>query len=152
MVALCPGVTGKQLATGLKTLNDRLRPLYDLHDMPFGLKNRFRWGDASMTWGGGPSDSDYFLHEQDFLSWTPNRFDSYAPPCDWSREDNAMPSAHIETWRINAQNMRRKFSAVYGADRLSDRLAAVEDLRPLRVRELRKCTPPFIRWVGGGAL
>lgn len=98
-----------------------------------------------MTWGGRPSNSDYFLHEQDFLRREPNYFDIYTPPCDWSLGANAIPSAHIETWRINAQNMSRQFSAVYGAEHLSERLAAVEDLMSLHVREPRKFYLPFVR-------
>ena len=40
-VTLCPGVVGKSLALGLKALNERLRPLYDLHRIPSGFSNRF---------------------------------------------------------------------------------------------------------------
>ena len=78
-VPLSPWATGKQHAIGLKALNDRLRPLYDLHDLPCGLTNRFCIGAASMTWGGRPSDPDYLMSEQDFLSWAPSQVGSYTP-------------------------------------------------------------------------
>ena len=148
-VALCPGVTGKQLALWLDALNDRMRPLYDLHDLPCGFANRYCIGAASVTWGGRPSDSDYVLAEQDFLGWTPNHFDSYTPPCDWSREAKARPAAHIETWRINAQNMTTLFPAVYGAEHLLGLLSDVEDIRALHVREPRKFTLSLIRGARG---
>ena len=56
-VSLCPGVTGKPLAVGLKALNDRIRPLYEDLDLPCGLTNRICIGAAALTWGcrlGGP--------------------------------------------------------------------------------------------------
>ena len=53
-VTLCPGVVGKQLALGLKALNERLRPLYDLHQLPTGFSNRFCIGAACLTWGDVP--------------------------------------------------------------------------------------------------
>ena len=39
--SLCPGVTIKQLCMGSKSLNDRLRPLYDYLEIPCGFTNRF---------------------------------------------------------------------------------------------------------------
>ena len=57
-VALCPGVTGKQLSTGLEALDDGLRPLYGLHGMPCELTNMFCLGAGAMTGGGRPSDQD----------------------------------------------------------------------------------------------
>ena len=146
---LRPGVTGKQLATGLKALGGRIGPLYDLHDLPCWFTNRLCLGAASMIWGGRPAGPDYLLSEQDFLCWGPNQSDSYSPPCDWSLETKARPSENIQTWRINAQNTAKKFPAVYGDGHLQERMAAVEDLRGMRVRAPRKFTLPFIRgdWV-----
>lgn len=39
-VALRPGVVGKNLALGLKAMNDWLRPLYDNYRIPAGFANR----------------------------------------------------------------------------------------------------------------
>ena len=144
-VALRPGVTGKQLATGPKALNDRLRPPYDLRDLPCGLANRYCIWAASKTWGGRPSGPDYIISEQDYSRWALNQFDSYSPPFDWSLETKARPSAHIEAWRINAQNMTKNFYALYGADHLQERMADVADIRALHISEPLKFTLPSIR-------
>ena len=68
-VARCPGVTFKQLAMGLKSLNDRLRPLYNSLDIPCGFANRFCLGASALTWGCRPGDPDHVIGEQDFVSW-----------------------------------------------------------------------------------
>ena len=50
-VDLRPGVVGKQLATGLKPLNERIRPLYDAYRIPTGFSNSLPIGEACLTWG-----------------------------------------------------------------------------------------------------
>ena len=144
-VSLCPGVVGKQLATGLKSLNDRLRPLYESIGLPNGFTNRVCLGAANFAWGGRTGDSDHVLSEQDFTSWTPHQFDSYIPPADWTLETKSRQSGHIETWKVNAQNMSKQFSSLYGTEHLQERLQAIEDMRALHVREPHKYTLPFIR-------
>ena len=98
-----------------------------------------------MTWGCRPGDPEHVLSEQDFMSWAPNKFDSYSSPVDWAPESKARASAHVETWKINAQNMSRMFGAIYGSEHVQERLLAVEDLRLLHVREPHKYTLAFIR-------
>ena len=144
-VSLCPGVTGKQLAIGLKSLNDRLRPLYEALGIPCGLTNRICIGAAALTWGSRPGDPDHVLGEQDFVSWKPNHFDTYAAPGGWVLEPKARVSSHIETWRINAQNMTKMFGTVYGLEHVGERMQAVEDLRLLHVKEPHKYTLGFVR-------
>ena len=75
----------------------------------------------------------------------PSQFDTYSAPGDWALEPMTRASAHIETWRINAQNMTKIAGAVYGPGRTSERLHAVEGIRSLHVREPHKYTMPFIR-------
>ena len=90
-VAWLPGVTGKQPATGP---NDGLRPLYEGHDLPCGFTIFLQCSD-SITRGGRPSDPDYLLSEQDFLSWAPNHFDSYMPRHVIGRSKRVLcPGAH----------------------------------------------------------
>ena len=89
------------------------------------------------------------LSEQEFTSWTPNQFDSYLCPADWALESKTRQSAHIETWEVNSHNTSRLFAAVYGSERLNERLIAVEDLRALHVRDPRKYTLPFARGAWG---
>ena len=98
---------------GLQSLNDRLRPPYETLDLPCGFTIRFCVGSAALTWGCRPGDPDRVLGEQDFISWAPNQFGSYIAPSDWALEHRALASAHIETWRIDAQSMTKLFSAVY---------------------------------------
>ena len=50
--ALCPGVVGKALAQGLKSPNERLRPIYDQYRISGGFANRFCIGSAFLYWGG----------------------------------------------------------------------------------------------------
>ena len=50
-VSLRPGVTGKTLDVGAKSLNGRLRPLYGNLGIPCGFANRFCIGSAALTWG-----------------------------------------------------------------------------------------------------
>ena len=144
-VAFCPGVTGKQLALGLKALNDRIRPLYDSLELPCGFANRLGIGAAALTRGARTCDPDRILCEQDFAGWDPNQFDVYQPPNDWALGAKTRAPAHIETWRINALNMHKMFSLIYGAGHLGEGVSSVEDLRALHVREPRKYTLVFIR-------
>ena len=51
-VALCPGAHGNSLAVGLKSLNEKLRPLYDQYRISGGFSNRFCIAAACMYWGG----------------------------------------------------------------------------------------------------
>ena len=148
-VSMHPGVAGKQLAIGLKSLNDRLRPLYDHVGIPNGFSNRLCLGAASLTWGGRVGDTDYVLSGQDFIGWAPHQFDSYVAPSDWALETKARPAAHVETWKINAQNMSKQFPYLYGAEHLNERLQAVEDLRALHIREPHKYTLSFIEGAWG---
>ena len=101
-VTLCPGVVGKQLALGLKALNERLRPLYDLHQLPTGFPNRFCIGASCLTWGGRPKEDDWAISEADFPSWTPSEFDKFSPTAGWALETKKKPSQHVETWKVNA--------------------------------------------------
>ena len=64
-VALCPGVTGKPLALGLKALNEKLRPLYDQYRIPCGFSNRFCIFAAGLSWGGRDREEDHYLTEAD---------------------------------------------------------------------------------------
>ena len=148
-VSFCPGVAGKQLAIGLKSLNDRLRPLYDHFGIPNGFSNRLCLGAASLTWGGRVGDPDYVLSEQDFLGWAPHHVDSYVSPIDWALETKARPAAHVETWKINDQNMSKQSPQLYGSEPLNGRLQEVEDLRSLHIREPHKYTLPFVKGAWG---
>ena len=51
-VALCPWVVGKNLAAGLKSRNDSLRPLYGNYHIPTGYANRICLGAAAFQCGG----------------------------------------------------------------------------------------------------
>ena len=51
-VALCPGSHGKALDVGLKSLNEKLRPLYDQYRISGGFGNRFCIAAACMYRGG----------------------------------------------------------------------------------------------------
>lgn len=144
-VALFPGVKGKRLSAGLKSMNDRHMPLYEPLDLPCGFSGRFCLGAAALTWGCRPGDPDYVMGEQDVISWAPNQFDAYSAPIDWALASRTRASAHIATWHINSQNMTRLFAAVYGSEHLADRMQTVEDLRSLNVRDPHKYTLPFVR-------
>ena len=148
-VTLCPGVVGKQLALGLKSLNERLRPLYELHKIPTGFSNRLCLGAACLTWGGRGKDEDWVLNESDFPSWTPSDFDKYNAPNGWNLENRARASQHIETWRVNALNMSRMFSAVYGLEWYDERALAVETLRSMHIEAPHKFTLAFIKEAWG---
>ena len=144
-VTLCPGVVGKQLAIGLKALNERLRPLYDLHQLPTGFSNRFCLGAACLTWGGRPKEDEWMISEADFPSWTPSEFDKFAPTAGWTLETRNRPSQHVETWKVNAVNMSKMFAAVYGQEWLIERVLAVEKLRSMHIAEPHKFTLVFIK-------
>ena len=60
-----------------------------------------------------------------------------------------MDSQHIETWKVNATNMSKMFSLIYGSDWLGERLNAIERLRSLHVDTPRKFTLSFIRGAWG---
>ena len=51
-VALRPGVVGKNLAQGLKAMNDSLRPLCEAYHIPTGFTNMICLGDAAFQRGG----------------------------------------------------------------------------------------------------
>ena len=132
-VALGPGITGKAMAQHLKTLNERLRPLYEAYKIPTGFTNRLSTGAACMSWGGRDREDDHVLSESDFVSWTPNDFDKYTSPSTWALEPKSKPSQHIETWRTNAINMSRMFAALYGVEYLSERILCIEHLRQMHL-------------------
>ena len=111
-VSMCPGVAGKQLAIGLKSLNDRIRPLCDTLEVAFGFTNRFCVGAAALA----PGDHEHIWRVRYFTSWTPNQFDFYHAPCEWTLEARTRASAQIETCGINAINMSKMFDAVYGRE------------------------------------
>ena len=70
------------------------------------------------------------LGEADFISWAPNHIDSYVFPSGWALEPKSRQSAHIATWRAQAQNMSKMFAAVYWSGQLNGRFLAVDDIRP----------------------
>ena len=51
--SLCLGGVGKQLATSLKSLNERLWPVYYASRLPICFSNRVCIGDPCLTWGRG---------------------------------------------------------------------------------------------------
>ena len=132
-VALCPGAFGKQLSVGLKSLNEKLRPLYDQYRIPCGFSNRFCIASAFLYRGGRDKEEGYYLTESEFSTWPTRDFDRYTAPAGWSAWPRPRASQHIETWKINAVNMSRMFAAVYGAELLQERLGAIDYLRSLHV-------------------
>ena len=79
-VALCPGVFGKHLDHNSKSLNDRLRPLYDSYRTPTGSPNRLCLASACLTCGGRDKEEDHFATEAEFTAWAPRDFDHLGPP------------------------------------------------------------------------
>ena len=78
-----------------------------------------------------------------------DQFDSYTPPVDWPLGTMLRPSPNVEQWRVNAKNTSKLFSVVaYGAETLSERLAAVGNLRFLHVRERRRYTDFYPGFMG----
>ena len=133
LVALGPGITDKALAQHLKSLNERLRPLFGAYQIPTGFTNRLCIGAATLTWGGRDKEDEYVLTESDFVAWTPNDFDKYIAPSAWSLESKSQSSQRVETWRTNAVNMARMFSALYGAEYLDERAKCIEHLRQMHI-------------------
>ena len=144
-VALRPGVFGKSLATGLKSLNEKLRPMYDQYRITCGLSNRFCVAAASLYRGGRGEEEDYYLTDSDFGAKATHDFDKYVAPSGWTIAPRARASHHVETWKINATNMSRMFAAVYGGELLQERLDAIEHLRFLRVEYPHKYTLRFAK-------
>ena len=79
-VALRPGADGEQPAACIKSLNERLRPLYDSYRLPSGFPNRVCLGAACSTWGGREKDGDWVITEAEFRSRAPHEFDKSTPP------------------------------------------------------------------------
>ena len=148
-VALCPGVVGKNLAQGLKSLNDSLRPLYVNFHIPTGFTNRLCLGAAAFQWGGRDKEDDHVLGEQDFPTWTPYDLDNYSGGSGWALETRHRPSTHIETWRVQARNMAQQFAAIYGSELLDERWDAIEELRQMHVEQPHKFPLSFIRHAWG---
>ena len=76
-VGFRPVAPGGELSTGLKSLNDSIRPLYESYHIPTGFTNRICLGAAGFHWGGRDKEEDHVLAEQDFPTWTPNDLDRY---------------------------------------------------------------------------
>ena len=150
-VSFCPGVVGKQLAAGLKTLNERLRPLYDAYRIPKGFPNRVSIGAACLTRGGMSKEDDWAVTEADFGSWVPRDCDKYTAPARWALENKARPSQHIETWKVDATRMSKMFSLLYGAEWLDERLLSIERLRTLHVETPHIYTIAFARDAWGAS-
>ena len=148
-VALCPGAFGKQLALGLKSLNEKLRPLYDQYKIPCGFSNRFCIAACCRYWGGRDKEEDFYLAESDFGTWPTHDFDRFASPAGWQLEPRSRASQHVETWKINAINTARMFAAVYEEELLQERLGAIEYLRSLHIDYPHKYTLTFIRSTWG---
>ena len=145
LVALGPGITGKALAQHLKSLNERLMPLFDAYQIPTGFTNRLCIGAASLTWGGRDKEDEHVLAESDFVAWTPRDFDKYIAPSTWTLESKSKSSQHAETWRTNAVNMARMFSALYGAEYLDERVKCIEHLRQMHLSYPHKYPLGFVK-------
>ena len=143
--ALCPGVTGKSLALGLKALNEKLRPLYDQYRIPCGFSNRFCIFAAGLSRGGRNGKEDRYLTEADFPTRSTRDFDKYTPPAGCTLEPKTRPSQHVEIWKINATNMSRMFAGLYGAELPQERLEAIEHIRSLHIDFPHKYTLQFIK-------
>ena len=148
-VALCPGVYGKSLAQGHKSLNGKRRPLYDQYRISGGFSNRIFISADCLYWGCRDKEEDYYLEESDCPTGPTREFDKYTSPSGWTIEARARASHPIETWKINAANMSRMFAAVYGAELMQGRLAAIEYLRSLHIDYPRKYTLSSLRSAWG---
>ena len=145
LVDLGPGITGKALAQHLKSLNERIRPLYEAYKIPTGFTNRLCIGASCLTRGGRDKEEDCVLCESDFVAWTPNDFDKYTAPATWSLGPKPKSSHHVETWRTNAINMARMFCALYGAEYLSERIECIEHLRQMHLSCPHKYPLGFVK-------
>ena len=98
-VALGPGITGKALAQHLKSLNERLGPLFEAYRLPAGFPNRLCIIAACLSWGGRDREDDHVLSEADFAAWTPHDFDKFVAPRrgPWNRRRNPH-----NTWKPGA--------------------------------------------------
>ena len=65
----------------------------------------------------------------EFSSGAPNDFDNFSPTDGWARVNRSLASEHIETWRVNAANMAKMFSLIYGPEWLGERAQSVQLLR-----------------------
>ena len=145
-VSLGPGINGKALAQRLKTLNERLRPLYEAYKIPTGVANRLSIGAASLSWGGRDREDDHVLSEADFVAWAPNDFDKYTSSSStWALGAKAKSSQHVETWRTNAINMTRMFAALYGVGYLNGRILRIEHLRQMNLNVPHKYPMGFVK-------
>ena len=148
-VSLCPGVVGQNLAIWTKALNDRLRPLYDNYRIPNGFTNRVFLGAESFQRGAAIKRATMCslnkTSRRGFRTISTNTIGGDS----WALESRALPSTHIETWRVNARNMARQFAFIYGPELLDGRHAAIEDLRIMRIAQPRKHTLQSVRQAWG---
>ena len=115
-VSLRHGVDGRQLAVGLKALNDRLMPLYESLDIPFGPHNRYCVCHAAFTWGCMACGPDHILSEQDFSGRTPGEFDSYRPP----PLPNGLSSPRLGRLHISKRGASMRITRHVSAPRYTD--------------------------------
>ena len=148
-VALCPGSPGRPWMWGSNpsTKNCDLCTISIVS--PEVSATGFVLRPHACTGGGSDKEEEYYLAESDFPTWPTRDFDRYAFPSGCPIEPRAREPHHVETWKINASNMARMFSAVYGAELLQERLGAIEYLRSLHIDYPRKYTLSSIRSAWG---
>ena len=137
-------MTGEVSAQRLKTLNGRLRHLYDAFKIPDGLSNRLRSGAACLSWVGGDKDEGHILSESDFAGCDPNEFDRYDSPVSCTLENKAKSAQHVGKWRTNAANVARISPASYGGEYLDALPQRIEHLRRPHIDFPRKCASVFV--------
>ena len=77
-------MAGKDLAHQLKSLNDRMRPLYDANKIPTVSPKRLRIGAECLTREGRRQEDVRVLSEADFAGWNAGDFDNYNSPPTWT--------------------------------------------------------------------
>ena len=106
-------------------------------------------GGCIFILGWGYREEDHVLSARDFPTWAPYEHDHYNGSATRTSGPKSRGSPHIETWDVQAGNMARQFSAIYGTELREERLTAIDDLRNMHDGEPRKSPLTFARHARG---